>query len=195
MSIRFLVVAVLLTLSALLISACGAPEPSAATSPDGDSGVVSAPDTQSCDQFVEDEACADAEYATGDPSEDEDNHTVSSPDADETGARTITISMKAPVGVYQTGTTVIRADGAKTVVEISLTPSMNWAQPAHIHQGVCSTALGPVTFVLQDIVNGESTTVINKPIGEVIASRQLVNVHRSASDFPTSTACGEIPIS
>jgi hypothetical protein len=40
---------------------------------------------------------------------------------------------------------------------------------------------------------GKSTTEIAKPIREVASGGKVINVHLSATEIRTYTACGEIP--
>jgi hypothetical protein len=110
------------------------------------------------------------------------------------GQTEIRINMQAPTGTYQTGTATVRSlvDG-KTEVLVSVRPVQPNSQPTHIHSGGCDTLMGPVVSVLQDVVNGESRTVLDKPLQEVAGAAQAINVHLSANEFKVYTACGQIP--
>jgi hypothetical protein len=106
----------------------------------------------------------------------------------------IIIHMEAPVGQYQSGTATLRPLGDKTEIVVSVRPPEPNAQPMHLHTGDCSKGgLGTVVSVLQDVVNGESTTVLDKPLEEVVKTSKVVNVHKSAAEISTYTACGVIP--
>jgi hypothetical protein len=63
----------------------------------------------------------------------------------------------------------------------------------HIHTGDCRQTLGPVVTALEAAIRGESTTLLDKPLSEVLKGGLVINVHESFTDFKTSTACGVIP--
>jgi hypothetical protein len=109
------------------------------------------------------------------------------------GSIEVRIHMQAPGGDDQEGTATLRAQGEKTEVTVSLRPAKPSAQPIHIHVGGCEQSLGPVASVLEDVIRGESTTLLNKPISEVLKGSLAINVHESAAAFTTSTACGVVP--
>lgn len=82
--------------------------------------------------------------------------------------------------------------GGKTQVLVNVAPAMANAQPIHIHMGTCA-AVGTITDKLEDVVVGKSSTEITKPLAEIATGGKVVNVHLSASEIRTYTACGEIP--
>jgi hypothetical protein len=108
------------------------------------------------------------------------------------GQTAITVYLSEPTGTYQTGTATLTGDGDKTVVVVDVAPSMPISQPIHIHVGAC-TAVGTIADKLADVVLGKSTTEIAKPIREVASGGKVINVHLSATEIRTYTACGEIP--
>ena len=111
------------------------------------------------------------------------------------GERQITVHMQSPQGEYQTGSAVVSAlpDG-KTLVVVSIRPPGSSAQPMHLHSGACvASQMGPVVSVLQDVVNGESRTVLDKSLQELATTEIAINVHESANNFKVYTACGEVP--
>ncbi len=111
------------------------------------------------------------------------------------GESEITVHMQSPQGVYQTGSAVVRAlsDGTTEVV-VSLRPPGASAQPMHLHSGGCvASQMGPVISKLQDVVNGESRTVLDKSLAALASTQVSINVHESANNFKVYTACGEVP--
>ena len=104
----------------------------------------------------------------------------------------ITIHMSAPTGSFQVGQAVVESIEGGTRVTVDVEPPGDAAQPMHIHFGDCAD-VGDVFFPLENVVRGHSETLIEMPIDEVVMSGRLVNVHRSYEDFPTYTACGELP--
>jgi hypothetical protein len=104
----------------------------------------------------------------------------------------ITVHMSAPTGSFQVGQAVVESIEGGTRVTVDVAPPGDAAQPMHIHFGDC-VDVGDVFFPLENVVRGHSVTVIEMPIEEVVMSSKLINVHRSYQDFPTYTACGELP--
>gem|GEM_PF-3069479 len=109
------------------------------------------------------------------------------------GSTEVRVYMRAPAGDHQEGTAVLRSLGEKTVVVVTLSPPKPSAQPMHIHTGDCRQTLGPVVTALEAAIRGESTTLVNKPLSEILIGGQVINVHESFADFNTSTACGVLP--
>jgi hypothetical protein len=109
-----------------------------------------------------------------------------------TGRTEIKIYLSEATGKYQTGTATITDMGGKTQVVVNVSPAMANAQPIHIHTGTCA-AVGTITDKLEDVVVGKSSTEIAKPLTEIATGGKVVNVHLSASEIRTYTACGEIP--
>jgi hypothetical protein len=108
------------------------------------------------------------------------------------GQTEITVYLSEPTGTYQTGTATLTGLDGKTRVVVDVAPSMAIAQPIHIHVGACS-AIGTIADKLEDVVLGKSTTEIDKPISEIASGGKAINVHLSAAEIRTYTACGEIP--
>lgn len=109
-----------------------------------------------------------------------------------TGRTEIKIYLSEATGKYQTGSATITDVGGKTQVLVNVAPAMANAQPIHIHTGTCA-AVGTITDKLEDVVVGKSSTEITKPLAEIASGGKVVNVHLSASEIRTYTACGEIP--
>ncbi len=98
-------------------------------------------------------------------------------------------------GSGQSGTATLKPtkDG-KVTVTIDLTGGkFTAAQPAHIHEGSCPTP-GTVKFPLTNVVNGNSTTTLNVSMADLLkaAPKLAVNVHKSAAEVSSYTACGNI---
>lgn len=108
------------------------------------------------------------------------------------GHTEIKIYLSEATGTYQTGAATITDLGGKTRVAVDVLPAMANAQPIHIHAGTCS-AVGTISDKLEDVVVGKSTTEIEKPLSEIASGGKVINVHLSASEIRTYTACGEIP--
>jgi hypothetical protein len=50
-----------------------------------------------------------------------------------------------------------------------------------------------VLHALQNVVKGNSTTIIELSLEEIINDGAMVNVHASYADASTYTACGQLP--
>ena len=88
------------------------------------------------------------------------------------------------------------ADG-KTNVILSLTGVPDDVfQPAHIHTGSCAD-LGGVKYPLNDIKSddagkGDSETMVEVPLNQLLAEPLAVNIHESVENLGTYVACGDI---
>jgi hypothetical protein len=93
----------------------------------------------------------------------------------------------------QSGTATITDIGNnQTQVVLSLQGGNLSNQPSHVHTGTCQNP-GQIVYPLSNVVNGQSTTVVNVSFNSIIQASKLtnaiVNVHRSQEDM-TATACG-----
>ena len=83
--------------------------------------------------------------------------------------------------------------GGMVKVTIEVTPNGNLKMPAHIHIGQCGATLGAVKYPLNDVDNGKSETVVTVKFADLETGGFAVNLHKSAADIKTYTACGNIP--
>ena len=108
------------------------------------------------------------------------------------GQTEITIYLSEATGTYQTGKATLTEVDGKTRVVVDVTPAMANAQPIHIHLGTCS-AVGTIADLLENVVVGKSVTEVDKPLAEIATGGTVINVHLSATEIRTYTACGDIP--
>ncbi len=65
--------------------------------------------------------------------------------------------------------------------------------PVHIHEGTCDD-LGDVAYALEDIVDGESVTVLEDlTFADVMTGEYAINAHLSEDEMDTYVMCGNIP--
>lgn len=103
------------------------------------------------------------------------------------------IFLIAPVGDFQEGWADLTETPDGLRVELDVDPGESFAQPAHIHLGDCGQ-LGDVFRALENVVAGNSVTVFEDlAITDIATGGMAINIHKSFADFPTYTACGEIP--
>lgn len=98
-------------------------------------------------------------------------------------------------GGDQTGTVTLNAMDGQTEVVVDIDPSPDGAdveQPAHIHAGSCDN-LGAVEYPLENVVNGQSTTVVDVSLADLQADTFAINVHKSGEEIGVYTSCGDIP--
>jgi len=98
-------------------------------------------------------------------------------------------------GGDQTGTVTLTAMDDQTEVVVDIDPSPDGAtveQPAHIHAGTCAD-IGAVEFPLTNVVNGQSTTVVDVSLADLQAGTYSINVHKSGDEVGVYTSCGDIP--
>ncbi len=109
------------------------------------------------------------------------------------GSMKVTLDMQNDSNQSGTATLTSTKDGKTTVVLALTGGNFTAAQPAHIHEGSCPTP-GTVKYPLTNVVNGKSTTTLNVSMEELLkaAPRLSVNVHKSAADVNSYTACGNI---
>lgn len=105
-------------------------------------------------------------------------------------ARTVTLQTLNDSGV--TGTVSFAALRDKTAVEIAVDPGGNPDMPAHIHPGTCDDLTPQPKFPLENVLNGNSRTVVPASIDELFAGGLAVNIHRSNDDLKTYTACVDL---
>lgn len=92
----------------------------------------------------------------------------------------------------ESGTATLEEVNGKTVVTLSLTGFPTNAQPAHIHVGSCP-GVGAVKYPLTSVVSGKSVTMLDVPLSQLDKELPLaINVHQSAEDSKTYTACGQL---
>ena len=108
------------------------------------------------------------------------------------GQTVVLVYLSEPSGRYQTGTLTLTSEGNQTRVQVSVSPPQAQAQPMHVHKGTCDE-VGAIVDILQDVVGNTSETVVGRPLSAIADGTQVVNVHLSASEFATYTACGDIP--
>ena len=109
-------------------------------------------------------------------------------------AEKITVGIFAQNNSGQTGTAHIENVEGRTRIVLSLnnSPSGAMGQPAHVHAGSCA-ALGEVRYTLSLVADGKSETMLEVPVGQLIARLPLaVNVHKSTAEIQTHVACGDL---
>jgi len=106
----------------------------------------------------------------------------------------VTVTMHAQNGSGQTGTATLTQHGANVVVTISIAHGSTTPQPAHIHAGTCATLNPSPSYLLNNVVGGQSTTTLkNFKLTTVETGAFAINVHKSTSAIATYTSCGNIP--
>jgi Cu/Zn superoxide dismutase len=102
------------------------------------------------------------------------------------------VTLDAQNGSGETGTATLTQVGSDVQVVIALKGAPTTAQPAHIHNGVCSD-LGGVVHPLSNVVNGSSTTTVKGvTIDGLLKQTSAINVHESADNISKYVACGNI---
>lgn len=113
-----------------------------------------------------------------------------------TAAEPVTVVLAEQNGSGQSGTATLNPMGEQTQVIISITRGVaEVALPARIYAGSCS-GVGPVVHSLRDVVNGQSSTIVNAPIEQLSTGGLAINVH-FLPEFSLTTlpgSCGHIPL-
>ena len=109
------------------------------------------------------------------------------------GAAAKNVTLAALNGSGVSGTAVLTdAGNGQTQVVIKVDAAGNAAMPAHVHPGTCATLDPKPKYPLTDVKNGASTTTIPVALADLTKSAFAVNLHKSADDAKTYTACGDI---
>jgi hypothetical protein len=97
-------------------------------------------------------------------------------------------------GSGESGTATLTATGDQTRVVLELRNPTTDSQPAHIHEGSCGPGLNPEPLHgLLNAMEGQSETVVNRPLSELTAGGLAINVHESDAELDTYVACGNLP--
>ena len=111
----------------------------------------------------------------------------------EDGVTTVVVHISPTGEDGQTGTaTFVSGDSSETLIQVSITPPIAEAQPIHLHSGTCDD-IGPVLHGLQNVVRGDSVTLIGLSFDDIARNGTVVNVHASYADASNYTACRELP--
>ena len=107
----------------------------------------------------------------------------------------LTIPLDPQAGSGQSGEATLTATGSQTlvVVKVSPGPQENDPQPLHIHFGQWGANLGNVRYSLENVVAGESRTVLDASLSNLRDGKSAINLHESFPGIRTYTACGTIP--
>jgi hypothetical protein len=107
--------------------------------------------------------------------------------------RTETIALETLNASGVTGTVgLVEVGRDRTAVEIRVEPGANPDMPAHIHPGSCANLVPQPKYPLENVRAGESTTVVAASFEELLRGNLAVNLHRSADDLQTYTACADL---
>jgi hypothetical protein len=90
----------------------------------------------------------------------------------------------------QHGVATLQAEGSKTRVTIKVAGGPAEPQPSHFHTGTCEKYAPRPLYMLQSLVNGESSTTLDIPIDRLVKGDLVINVHRSLTDIANVTSCG-----
>ncbi len=118
-----------------------------------------------------------------------------SPSPETTMSKETTVILKPVNASNEAGTATLKEENGQTKITINLTGyTKDIEQPAHIHMGACP-GVGAVKYPLTSIVNGASTTVLSVTLDQLKKELPLaINVHKSATEVSTYTACGPLDI-
>lgn len=105
----------------------------------------------------------------------------------------MTVKLNEENNSGESGTATLKEENGKTTVTINLTGfTEGIPQPAHIHTGFCP-GVEAVKYPLSNIISGSSVTVLNATLADIRQNLPLaVNVHKSAQEIASYTACGEL---
>jgi hypothetical protein len=117
----------------------------------------------------------------------------------EPRAAGVIVHLRAQNASGESGTAALFREGRRTRVVISVTGDPPAAtQPANLHAGTCGD-IETIQYVLRDVRNGRSTTLLDVPFNRLTTGRLIVNVQDTpaslyAAKDARSVACGIIPV-
>lgn len=92
-----------------------------------------------------------------------------------------------------TGTAVLTDLGnGSTRVVVDVEPAGHPEMPAHIHPGTCAELVPQPLYPLEMVVDGASETVVPASLSDLLAGELAVNLHVSAADMGTYSACVDL---
>ena len=93
----------------------------------------------------------------------------------------------------QSGTVTITDENGKTKVSINITPGpKDLPQPANIHSGDC-TGLGSLKYMLNDIVNGKSETILTPSLHFIHGQGETsLHIGKSKTLSSVHVVCGDL---
>lgn len=90
------------------------------------------------------------------------------------------------------GTVTLYDAGDRTIVEFDV-DGAGGDHPAHIHAGVCGDLDPEPAFNLENVdENGESTTVVDVTLEELLADDYAIDMHLAPNELGTLIACADI---
>ncbi len=106
----------------------------------------------------------------------------------------LTIHLKAQNRSGENGTATLVPEGTRTKVIIRLAHApAGIVQPAHIHPGTCIHLNPHPKWLLANVVNGKSETIVPVPLSTIQNGTYAINVHKSKKQMGISVSCGNIP--
>jgi hypothetical protein len=110
----------------------------------------------------------------------------------ESGSGEVRVDLAEQNGSGESGTVTLTADGEKTKVVIALENPAAVPQPAHIHKGSCDDLDPNPAYGLENVVDGESTTVVGASLETLQRDDYAINVHKSGAKLDVYVACGNL---
>jgi len=111
--------------------------------------------------------------------------------AQQTASRTVELATLNDSGVTGSAVLTDLGDGT-TRVEVDVDPAGHPDMPAHIHPGTCENLVPQPQYPLQNVLDGQSETVVAVTLDELFAGELALNVHTSSEDYATYTACADL---
>jgi hypothetical protein len=111
--------------------------------------------------------------------------------ASQAASRTVDLETLNDSGVTGSATLTDLGNGT-TRVEVDVDPAGHPDMPAHIHPGTCTDLVPQYTYGLEDVIDGQSETIVEASLDELFAGDLALNIHNSSQDFATYTACADL---
>lgn len=111
--------------------------------------------------------------------------------ASQASSRTFQLEELNDSGVTGTAVLTDLGDGSTRVV-VDVDPAGHPAMPAHVHHGTCANLVPQPLHWLDVVVDGASDTVLPISLADLLAGDLALNLHVSAADMGTYTACVDL---
>ena len=119
---------------------------------------------------------------------------VVSPSFAQQQGQTITVTIgPGRDGATGTGTATLTDLGNGTTRVVLNLASTNPEMLAHIHVDACP-GVGAVKYPLANPVNGQSTTIVNASLSEILQNGRSINAHQSPQQGGVYVGCGNLPV-
>jgi hypothetical protein len=105
---------------------------------------------------------------------------------------TIRLNPQDQQGIGATAELIARGSRTEIIINEPTEPG-GASQPASIHQVSCENLNPSGQYALQNVQQGQSTTVIDVPLNRLMDGQHAINLNASVGNLDDDVGCGDIP--